>query len=146
MATLFTFLFGIMAHVLLLIYALIGWVLVLMPTFRHRVDAALMDLLGEETAKDLLENHGPSFAHGEPALSFWWISVKFQLIITVAATIFWALLFKLMHTPGPVWLQTFTLKGILATQAIMTVLYVLASAITMPADPDNIDIDANHNQ
>jgi hypothetical protein len=67
--------------------------------------------------------------------------VKYQIIVMIGASLFWLIMFKLFHAPGPVWLQTFTLKGVLLIQVVATVLYVLAGAITNPVNPDSIEPD-----
>ena len=141
-----TFLFGIVAYAALSAYTLFGWVLIFFPGLRTKVDGLLQSILGKESSEDLLYKHGPSFAHSEPALSFWWMGVKYQMIVMIGSSLVWLVMFKLFHAPGPAWLQTFTLKGILSIQVVATVLYVLASAITNPVNPDSIEPDIDDNK
>lgn len=111
------------------------------PVLRGKLDRYLtQDVLGKERAEFLLYRHGPSFAHSEPALSFWWMTVKLELLAFVSSYMVWAVAFKVFHLRGPSWLTGgwFSVKGVLAVEATLYVLYMIADVLTNPDPPDNM--------
>lgn len=126
---------------LLALFAVAGWMTLFTPVFRGQLDRWLIeDVLGKEKAEFLLYRYGPSFAHSEPALSFWWMTVKLELLAFVSSSIVWAVAFKVFHLRGPSWLTDgwFSVKGVLAVEATLYVLYMVAAVLTDPDPPDNM--------
>lgn len=107
-------------------------------TLRRKMDRWLVeDVFGKEQAEFILYKNGPSFAHSEPTLAFWWLALKIELIAFTTASIAWALMFKLAHMNGPAWLThgSYSVAGVFAVQTVAYILYAIAEALTDPADP-----------
>jgi hypothetical protein len=131
----------IFGRLLLALFAVAGWMTLFTPAFRGQLDKWLIeDVLGKEKAEFLLYRHGPSFAHSEPALSFWWMTVKLELLAFATGYMAWAVAFKLFHLRGPSWLINgwFSVSGVLAVEITLYVLYMIADVLTNPDPPDMV--------
>lgn len=125
----------LLGHAMLLLYAMTGWFLVFTPGWRERIGQWLQDdLFGKERFELMLYQSNISFAHGEPALAFWWMSLKAEFWLMLLSGLGWLVAFHVFSLPGPVWLVS-SFAGVLAVEGAGRFLYMVATAAVDPTPP-----------